>query len=82
MRPCFHIVFKKVTGAGTTVPSTYANTGGKTRSRKSQPHILSGDRKSKSDLEGFVQIVRTTEIEMDSRDRSTDDIVKDHFHFQ
>jgi hypothetical protein len=68
MRPCFHMVFTTVSGRTSTLFSTKKSSSGVT----SESYGVEGDRGSK----GFKQIVRTTEIEMNTRNRTTEDEIE------
>lgn len=76
MRPCFHMVAKSITGAITTyMPTTTGKSTTMTPTGRSR--ILSGtieSRKGRGDREGF-NIMKTTDIEMESCRRSTEEIL-------
>ena len=69
MRPGFHMVFTTVSGRTSTLFSTKKSSG-----------ITSGsyglERDRDRDSKGFKQIVRTTEIEMETRNRTPADEIE------
>lgn len=60
MRPCFHLVFTTVSASTSTFFST---------KKSGSSYVVESERGSK----GFKQIVRTTEIEMETRNRTKGD---------
>lgn len=77
MGPCFHMVAKKFTGAITTfIPTTSGRSTTLTPTGRSR--TMSGtmdSRKVRGGRDGF-NIMKTTEIEMESRNKSTENILE------
>ena len=72
MRPCFHSVGKTVVDTLTNRTND-ANAYGSSKAS----HIITvgGSRKEVKDRDGFSRIAVTTEIEMESRTQSTEDLM-------
>jgi hypothetical protein len=75
MRPCFHRVGKTV--INTVTHRTNANGDANAYPSSKASHIITvgGSRKDVKDREGFSRIAVTTEIEMESRTQSTEDLM-------
>lgn len=77
MRPCFQAVGIKVFDTVSNATNLRSITGGETKQGSRGSRILTlttASRRDKVDREGFNQIAVTTEIELETRDRSTEDL--------